>query len=487
MRRLLLFAYHFPPDASIGSLRWARMIPLLRERGWTTDVVAATVAGPGASGPHEPGESRGGCDAARVLRVPQPVLAAERAERAAWSFYDGLRRRRRSRFRKGKARAASPSPAEPQGAADAHADAAPARAAGWPRGDLAWRLSSVRGWARVFWTWLERERYRAWAREAVRALRQSGDAVRYDAVVATSPPHWVQDIVRAYAGRRRTPFVMDLRDPWATTEALLEPVASPLWLRLAEKEEARCARDAVVVAANNRNAAEAFVAMHPAASGKVAVVRNGWDEKNVRPGAMRDVGRTRDPHRFTVVYTGTLYFDRSPRRLFTAAARAIHDVGATPATFCLEIMGRIENGTPDEIRRMAEEEGVGPHLVLHPPGSRDDARRLMGRAAVLVSLPWSHSLAIPAKIYEYMTFPAWLLVLAAADAAPARMLSQSEAHVVDPDDVGTMARVLRDCYDAYMGGARAGPIATGMRFSRAEAVAALVDALERALPGKMEA
>jgi hypothetical protein len=264
---------------------------------------------------------------------------------------------------------------------------------------------------------------------------------------------------------------MDLRDPWGTSEALLEATATPAWIALATREERRCGRDAALVVANTEPAAEALVARYPIVRGKVCVVRNGWD-------AVEDSGPPEPDGPFIIAYTGTLYFDRSPRNLFRAAARMIAQVGADATDVRLEIMGRVENGTPEQIRRMASEEGVGGSVVLHPPGSHAEARALMAKASVLVSLPWSHTLAVPAKIYEYMAFPARLLVLADDGTAPARLLADTDAHIVAPDDVGSMAAVLASCYSAFTAGAVTAPLSASGRFGRRRETEVLARALD---------
>src|ERR1044072_9186514 len=39
-RRALLLSYHFPPDTSVGSLRWQKMARHFYEHGWTLSVVS---------------------------------------------------------------------------------------------------------------------------------------------------------------------------------------------------------------------------------------------------------------------------------------------------------------------------------------------------------------------------------------------------------------------------------------------------------------
>ena len=39
-KRILLLSYHFPPDSSMGALRWEKMIATGAERGWRADVIS---------------------------------------------------------------------------------------------------------------------------------------------------------------------------------------------------------------------------------------------------------------------------------------------------------------------------------------------------------------------------------------------------------------------------------------------------------------
>jgi len=48
-RRLLVITYHFPPDGSVGGLRWAGMSKYLARRGWEVHVVTASAQPPSTS------------------------------------------------------------------------------------------------------------------------------------------------------------------------------------------------------------------------------------------------------------------------------------------------------------------------------------------------------------------------------------------------------------------------------------------------------
>jgi hypothetical protein len=75
-------------------------------------------------------------------------------------------------------------------------------------------------------------------------------------------------------------------------------------------------------------------------------------------------------------------------------------------------------------------------------------------------------MAIPAKIYEYLRFDAWLLILAHERSATAALLRGTNADVVSPTDVAGMARVIRSRYEQFRHGERPVAVARDGRFDR---------------------
>lgn len=104
--------------------------------------------------------------------------------------------------------------------------------------------------------------------------------------------------------------------------------------------------------------------------------------------------------------------------------------------------------------------------------------RFLAGAAALVSLPQASPYAIPSKIFEYMRFPAWLLILAPPGSAVAGLLESTSAAVVDPTDIEQMTAVLRGWYRAFVSGRRPGPVAAEGAFDRESQANRLFDALE---------
>ena len=153
-----------------------------------------------------------------------------------------------------------------------------------------------------------------------------------------------------------------------------------------------------------------------------------------------------------------------------------------PEDLAIEFMGpigEIDGDLPLEAI-MAEEE-VEKLVTLHPPGTREDAMKLLARAAVLLNLPQKSHLAIPSKIYEYMRFDAWILVLAERDSATELLLRDTSAEVIDPDDIEGLTSALRRCYIEFSSGRRPQPVAANKRFSRRAQGDHLFDSLERVI------
>lgn len=153
------------------------------------------------------------------------------------------------------------------------------------------------------------------------------------------------------------------------------------------------------------------------------------------------------------------------------------------------MVGHVDSYGDIAVAALAREEGVEAFVALRAPVPRSELMPLLARAAMLVSLPQDSDMAIPSKIYEYTRFPAWLLALADAESATARLLSGSGADVVAPHDLETMARVIRArCLEFWTSG-RPRPVGADGRFSRREQARRFVNALERVLeraPGPAE-
>jgi hypothetical protein len=316
---------------------------------------------------------------------------------------------------------------------------------------------------------LDYARYRCWAREAAALAQELIEPAIHDAVITSGPPHMVHEAGRLVSLASGVPFVMDMRDPWSLVERLPGELASPLWLRLAAFHERRAVARAALLVANTEPLRRAMCDRYPDARSRTITVMNGCDTDAVPA--------TRHGECFVLVYAGDIYLDRDPRLLFRAAAQTIREFALEPVDFRIEFIGEVERYGSTLVSEIAREEGVERFVTLASKRPRRQALEFLARATMLVSLPQDSEMAIPAKIFEYLRFDAWVLALAAHNSATGMLLRGSGADVVPPDDFDGLVGVLRQRVTQFRNGTRPRRIARDGHFGRRAQAQRLLDAI----------
>jgi hypothetical protein len=455
--RLLLVSDQFPPAQSAGALRWQKLSRFAAERGWELDVITRDPALLAARDDSRLAELPPGT---RVFAFRPHDLVLDRVEQWVNRAYRGARTERAPD--RTPSRAATGEAASSSGGHSLSPE------------KIRWELLSRRFWMRSYWAWLDHRRQLAWAQEVEAVGRRVLDRRRHRAVISCGPWHLCNhEAARRLARRGRLPYIMDLRDPWSLERRIAETIATPLWFRLARHYESRAVRDAALVVVNAEPVAQAMTARYPWAADRIQTITNGFDDEPI-PGS-------RHGRRFTIAYAGGIYLDRDPRPLFQAAARAIAALGLTPDDFGIELVGNVDDYGGVPIARMAAQEGIAPYVRTGPLRPRQEALELMAGATMLLSLPQDSPWAIPSKIFEYMQFDAWMLVMAEPDAPAAMLLRGTDADVVSPADVDGMAAVVRRRYEQFARGDRPTRLSHEVRFSRRYQAERLMDSIARCL------
>jgi glycosyltransferase involved in cell wall biosynthesis len=440
-RRLLLLSYTFPPDESIGALRWQKMSRHFAERGWSLDVVMLDPAQIQSGDAGRLAELPPGT---RLFGVPEGELRVQRVQRVLLGLY--------RRIRPPRAQATRPQ--------------------SFHREEFKSPVSGRAALRRAYLAWLFYAKQGRWARDAAAlALRVIEPGV-HEAVITSGPPHMAHEAGRVVARRARLPLVIDLRDPWSLRHRLDADIASPVAFRLADRYEGRAVAAADLVVLNTELFTRGMREKYPAARDRMLTVMNGPDDETLPP--------PRTPRRFTIGFAGTIYVDRDPRTLLRAARRVVDELGLTPEDLGLAFIGNVDGPGRPTVAQMAAEEGIAPFVTVGGPRSRREALDFLAGAQLLVSLPQDGTMQIPAKIYEYMNFPAWLLVFGEPGSAPDLLLEDvPDADHVALDDVDHAASVIRARYLQYRRGERPAPVNADGRFSRKNQAKVLLEAIER--------
>lgn len=440
--RLILISWHFPPDPAVGALRWQKLATLAAERGWGVDVVMR--------------ETKGlpGLDPSRVAELPSSIRLHEVPLRPSPAA--GLTQLLASIVRKGRGVPAVGGAQVPAQGSVRRADVRGPR--------------SLRDLARAWHAWEEHARGARWARDAAtKAVRLAQPGV-HRMIISSGPPHWAHIAAQNASRQTEIPFAVDLRDPWSLIQRLPEHLASPVTLRLAARAEAAVVRDAAIVIANTARARDALRHAHPAQAERIIDVPNGFDED--------PMPASRHGRRFVVAYAGTIYLDRDPRPLCRAVARAVKARGLTPDDFGLEFMGEVSTFDGARLEDIAAEEGVADYVRILPSGTRREALEFAAGASMLVVLPQDSDMAIPAKLFEYMRFDAWILVCGPTDSAARSIVEGLDVDAVESGDVDAMTRVLIRRWDLHRRGVQATPLARHARLSRRARAEVLFESIE---------
>jgi len=440
-RRLLLITYSFPPDQAIGALRWQKLARFVAERGWGLDVIMLEPAELESRDETRLAELPPGT---RVFGVPHVEIPLVRLQRMLRAVY----------------RRVWPRPQQAGVGTTVHRDEFARSARG-----LGGILPAFRVWARY-------ASFLRWARDAADVATGVFVPGVHEAVVTSGPPHQAHEAGVLVAGRTGLPLVIDLRDPWSLFHRFEADFASPLALKLARKYEARAVRAARLVVLNTEPLLRAMRQAYPEAAPRMIAVLNGADEETLPPPSFG--------HRFTLAFAGTIYVDRDPRPLLRAARRVIDELGLTPADIGIDFIGHVEGYGGVPIPEMAREEGVGDFVTVGGPRPRREALEFLAGAQLLVSLPQDGTMQVPAKIYEYLNFPAWLLIFGEPGSAPDLLLrGVPGANVLPLGDEAAAAAAIRERYLQYRRGERPRPVNAGGRFSRRNQAMRLLDAIEQ--------
>lgn len=433
-RRVLLIVADFPPRTSIGAARWEGFAPFLDGAGWEMDVVIED--------PHDVSNP----DWGRLAKLP-PGLRVAACKRSRPEWYQSIR----------KLRGAPPVTVETAKASNS-----------------AVAVSESGGLRTVLREVMNHAVRASESRTLVDNLADTGSAIvdgRHKVVASSGPSHYVHVAASKISRKHNIPHIVDLRDPWArvTKSSAIDLVLADDELR---SHEAETLSRAAMIITNTNAAAEVLGKRFPNLRDRIVCIPNGSD---VVPVLAPDVW----PSVFQIAHTGTLYLDRDPRPFMRAVARVKNKLQLDASKLRVVFMGpqaRIGGRTLGEL---ANDAGIGDLFEDRAPGPREAARQLIRDSVMAVAFQGETKTQIPAKVFEYVSFPLWMLALVGNDSATADLLQGSDALVFNIDDEESTARAIEACYEKFRAGDMPRPVGFDGRYSRQKQAERLISHLER--------
>jgi hypothetical protein len=433
-RRILLLTTTYPPRTEVGAARWEGFTPALVRAGWGIDAI---IEQPSQLEPPDWG---------RLERLPADVRVAAIAIGLPW--WHGALMRARGQFR-GIPRATDNVSTRDQG----------------PK--------LVRSGIKVRET-LSAAVYAARSRQGVDDLAAAAALLadeRHRIVVSSGPPHYVHIAASRIARRRHIPHVVDLRDPWGRVAAPFSARFLPD--RQLRHAEASTLERASLIITNTIAAQRVLEGRYPALRDRIRCLPNGSDLEPIEASTLPR------PSRFCIAHCGSLYLDRDPRPFLRAAGRVVARLGLGPDDFRIVFMGAPTRVSGRSLDELAAEAGLEGMFEERPAGTREEARQLLRESSMAVAFQGETRTQVPAKVFEYVPFPVWLLALVGAESATADALANSDAIVLDLDDDAGAEQAIERCFTRFRAGESPRPVGFDGRFSRARQAERLVDELQQ--------
>jgi hypothetical protein len=200
----------------------------------------------------------------------------------------------------------------------------------------------------------------------------------------------------------------DFRDPWMTggSKKLYMTCAASLgierWL------EWRLLQNADLIVANTEMLCEAFRKAYGShLPDRFVCVSNGFDGE-----LFSSFGPVEKEKVFTIIYTGTLYFGRSPEPLFQAVRELIQEERIDAQAIRIRLVGHchVVEGRPiEDIVRGYQLDGI---VEVLEPVSYNRAIEMVRQSQLALLLAPNQPYQIPAKAYDYMGSGTKILALA---------------------------------------------------------------------------
>ena len=392
-RRVLVFAYYFPPLGLSGVQRIAKFVKYLPDAGWTPVVVTA-----------EP--------------------------RAYFAFDDDLRSELDQRGVE----------VHETGSSD------PTRAFGrrtvpYPREWQRRAFSLISGFLFV------PDNKRSWQSEAVAKALQLHDDKPFDAVLATAPPYTTLRAGRVFSRRTGLPLVSDFRDNWLGNPRHDYPTA---WHRRTHaRMEAEVVHAGAAVVTINRYIASDIRSRHGDIC-PIHVIPQGFDPEDFARD--RNRGAASGDASFCVfVYAGTFYDAQQPGTFLAALRQVLRRRVELRATVRVRFIGTFA----PETREAMSAADLSDVVTVEDYTSHRDVCQAMMDADVLwmtVGRQRGEEQISTGKLFEYFGTRKPILGLVPEGAARDALESYSAGFVCSPDDFVQCASHIERLVDLRLAG-----------------------------------
>lgn len=304
---------------------------------------------------------------------------------------------------------------------------------------------------------------RWWEKEALKEADKIVYACKIDIIFATLSPYNSAKIARKIGKKKRIPWIIDLRDPWALDENRVYPsILNRLFDTAKMKKEIFAAS---IVIMNTPQAKENLIKKFPKITNKkVEIITNGYDESD-----FIEQPEKRDDRHFRIVHTGFLHTKigldaNHKRKYYRIFGKSKSDVNfLTRSHFYLMIaVEKVAKRIPefaddfelilagknsDCDKKVIENSPLYKNVIFTGYLPHNESINLL-RTTDMLFLPMQElskgisATIVPGKLYEYLASGRPILGAVPEGDARKYLLKNGGNYVVFPSDVEEMERAI---------------------------------------------
>lgn len=259
-----------------------------------------------------------------------------------------------------------------------------------------------------------------------------------DAMVTTSYPNSAHVVGGILKRITHLPWVADFRDAWTQNAEFFKP-ATFLHARLQVHLEESTAKKCDLITTVSDPISDHFKNILGESRQKVHTLPNGYDEADFANLS------THPSQKFTLVYSGSLFGERTPRYFLQALGELLREHPEWRPDFCVRFFSAVDDSTMQIINDM----DIGDIVRIEGLCSYSENLQQQMNAAILLLFiaPGVNSeVMMTQKVFEYLRTGRPILAMI-PDGACKNVVSQFEGvEIVDPLDIEGIKLRLEDLY-----------------------------------------
>ena len=414
-KKILLITYHFPPSQAAGGLRIFNLAKHLPSFGWDTEVLTV-------SEKYLEHRDYGRLDRVQNLKIHRTVCLPTALDiylnlKSIWYSLINMRRITPTGLQK---------------------DYVPAHL----KTDSKIRLSRVKRFViSVFLALPDTER--GWILPAVLKALNVLKKERFDFILTSCPPYSVHLIGLLLNKMTGIPWAADFRDPWSRGSRKSLFVTTVASNRIERILEGHVLKRADLVMTTTQNLCDlltdAVLREFGQSEKKCLCQTNAYDEQAVADTAF--IGKY---NRFTITYTGSLYFGRSPEPVFKAVKQLLSARKIRSNQIKINLVGhcgRVNDMPTISLINQYNLQGIVEVNDLLPYGR---SLRMVKKSHLALLLAPDQPLQIPAKTFDYIGAGTPILAIAQKGATRDLIQSTCTGEVFEPDDVDGIREYIQN-------------------------------------------